>query len=113
PAKVHRPRPSSVSPWQSRSNACRTTSGGTWVFHRSGDQAWSESVHSAVLADSLSLLANTRRLTMLSISRFSASNRLAIESVGEALLNFGFLRAGLSRGRTEDLSDHLRRDLGL
>jgi len=50
---------------------------------------------------------------MLSISRFSASNRLAIESVGEALLNLGFLRTGLSRGRTEDLSDHLRRDLGL
>jgi hypothetical protein len=50
---------------------------------------------------------------MLSISRFSASNRLAMESVGEALLNLGFLRAGLSRGRTEDLSDHLRRDLGL
>ena len=50
---------------------------------------------------------------MLSISRFSASNRLAVESVGEALVNLGFLRTGLSRGRTEDLSDHLRRDLGL
>jgi hypothetical protein len=50
---------------------------------------------------------------MLSISRFSASKRPAVESVGEALLNLGFLRTGLSRGRTEDLSDHLRRDLGL
>ncbi|HKP26381.1 MAG TPA: hypothetical protein VJV39_21110 [Dongiaceae bacterium] len=50
---------------------------------------------------------------MLSISRFSASNRLAMESVAEALLSLGFLRTGLRRGRTEDLSDHLRRDLGL
>lgn len=50
---------------------------------------------------------------MLSISRFSASNRLAVESVAEALLNLGFLRTGLHRARTEDLSDHLRRDLGL
>jgi hypothetical protein len=50
---------------------------------------------------------------MLSISRFTASNRLAVESVGEALLNLGFLRTGLRRARTEELSDHLRRDLGL
>lgn len=50
---------------------------------------------------------------MLSISRFSASNGLGMDRLGEALLNWGFLRTGLSRGRTEDLSDHLRRDLGL
>jgi hypothetical protein len=50
---------------------------------------------------------------MLSISRFSTSNGLGMDSLGEALLSWGFLRAGLRRGRTEDLSDHLRRDLGL
>jgi len=50
---------------------------------------------------------------MLSISRFSASNRLAVESVGESLLNWGFLRTGLRRAGTQALSDHLRRDLGL
>jgi hypothetical protein len=50
---------------------------------------------------------------MLSISRFSTSTGLGMDALGEALLNWGFLRAGLRRARTEDLSDHLRRDLGL
>jgi hypothetical protein len=50
---------------------------------------------------------------MLSISRFSASNRLAVDSVREALLGLSFLRAGLRRTPTAELSDHLRRDLGL
>jgi hypothetical protein len=50
---------------------------------------------------------------MLSISRFSAPNRLCVESVAEALLNLGFLRAGVRRAGIEDLSDHLRRDVGL
>jgi hypothetical protein len=50
---------------------------------------------------------------MLSISRFSASNGLGMESLGEALLSLGFLRTGVRRARTEELSEHLRRDLGL
>jgi hypothetical protein len=50
---------------------------------------------------------------MLSISRFSASNGQGMDSLGEALLNWGFLRAGLRRAQTKELSDHLRRDLGL
>lgn len=50
---------------------------------------------------------------MLGISRFSTSNGLGMDSLGEALLNWGFLRAGVRRARTEELSDHLRRDLGL
>ena len=50
---------------------------------------------------------------MLSISRFSISNGLGTDALGEALLNWGFLRSGLRRARPEDLSDHLRRDLGL
>ena len=50
---------------------------------------------------------------MLSISRFSTSNGLGMDALGEALLNWGFLRTGLRRARTEELSDHLRRDLGL
>ena len=50
---------------------------------------------------------------MLSISRFSTSNGLGRDSLGEALLNWGFLRTGMRRARTEELSDHLRRDLGL
>ena len=50
---------------------------------------------------------------MLSIPRFSTSNGLGMDALGETLLNWGFLRAGLRRARTEDLSDHLRRDLGL
>ena len=36
-----------------------------------------------------------------------------MDSLGEALLNWGFLRTGVRRARTEELSDHLRRDLGL
>ena len=50
---------------------------------------------------------------MLSISRFAASNGLGMDSLGEALLNWGFLRTGLRRARAEELSDHMRRDLGL
>ena len=50
---------------------------------------------------------------MLSIPRFSTSTGLGMDSLGEALLSWGFLRTGLRRGRTEDLPDHLRRDLGL
>lgn len=50
---------------------------------------------------------------MLSVSRFSTSNGLGMDALGEALLNWGFLRAGMRRARTEQLSDHLRRDLGL
>ena len=50
---------------------------------------------------------------MLSISRFSTSTGLGMDSLGEALLTLGFLRTGLRRARTEELSDHLRRDLGL
>ncbi len=34
---------------------------------------------------------------MLSISRFSTSTGLGMDSLGEALLNWGFLRAGLQR----------------
>ena len=36
-----------------------------------------------------------------------------MDALGEALLNWSFLRAGVRRTRTEELSDHLRRDLGL
>jgi hypothetical protein len=50
---------------------------------------------------------------MLSVSRFSTSNGLGMDALGEALLNWSFLRAGVRRTRTEELSDHLRRDLGL
>ena len=50
---------------------------------------------------------------MLSISRYTASNRLAMESIGDVLLNWGFLRTGLRRVQTQELSEHLRRDLGL
>ncbi len=50
---------------------------------------------------------------MLSISRFSTSTGLGMDTLGEALLNWGFLRAGLRRSGTKELSDHLRRDLGL
>ena len=50
---------------------------------------------------------------MSSISRFAASNGLGMDSLGEALLSLGFLRTGVRRARTEELSDHLRRDLGL
>ncbi len=50
---------------------------------------------------------------MLSISRFSTQAGLGMDSLGEALLSWGFLRTGLRRAGTKDLSDHLRRDLGL
>ena len=50
---------------------------------------------------------------MLGISRFSTSTGLGMDSLGEALLSLGFLRTGVRRARTEELSDHLRRDLGL
>lgn len=50
---------------------------------------------------------------MLSISRISTSTGLGMNALGEALLNWGFLRTGLRRTGTKDLSDHLRRDLGL
>ena len=50
---------------------------------------------------------------MLSILRFT-SEGLGPDWLGEALLNLSFLRAGVRRrGSTEDLSDHLRRDVGL
>ena len=87
--------------------------GGTWGFRRPGALVGSEAVHFAGRRDRLSLLAQTRRQLMLSISRFSASNRLCVESVAEALMNLSFLRAGMRRARTEELSDHLRRDVGL
>ena len=50
---------------------------------------------------------------MLSILRFSTSTGLGMDALGEALLSWGVLRTGLRRARTEALSDHLRRDLGL
>jgi hypothetical protein len=50
---------------------------------------------------------------MLSIPRFSTQAGLGMDTLGEALLNWGFLRTGLRRARTAELSDHLRRDLGL
>ena len=50
---------------------------------------------------------------MLSILRFT-SESLRPDWLGEALLNLSFLRAGVRRrGSTEDLPDHLRRDVGL
>ncbi len=51
---------------------------------------------------------------MLTTSRFSSSTIFAMDWLGEALLNLGYMRTGLKRGRSADeLSDHLRRDLGL
>jgi hypothetical protein len=51
---------------------------------------------------------------MFTISRSASAPTVAKDWLGEALLNWGFLRAGLKRGRSaEELSDHLRRDLGL
>lgn len=51
---------------------------------------------------------------MLSILRFSSSNGHSSGSLGEALLNLSFLRAGVSRtGSVDQLNDHLRRDVGL
>jgi hypothetical protein len=51
---------------------------------------------------------------MLSFSRFSSSAGLGSDWLGEALLNWGFLRTGLRRaGTIEELPDHLRQDVGL
>lgn len=51
---------------------------------------------------------------MLGMLRFSSSSGQGSGWLGEALLNLGFLRMGLNRPRSaEDLSDHLRRDVGL
>ena len=51
---------------------------------------------------------------MLTTSRSSSAPTFAMDWLGEALLNWGFLRTGLKRGRSvAELSDHLRRDLGL
>ena len=49
---------------------------------------------------------------MFSILRFSS--RLGSGSLGEALLNLSFLRAGVRRRTSiEELPDDLRRDVGL
>ena len=48
---------------------------------------------------------------MLNILRFSS--RLGSGSLGEALLNLSFLRAGVRRTSIEELPDDLRRDVGL
>jgi len=49
---------------------------------------------------------------MLNILRFSS--RLGSGSLGEALLNLSFLRAGVRRRTSiEELPDDLRRDVGL
>jgi hypothetical protein len=50
---------------------------------------------------------------MLTTSRISRSPAFAMDWLGEVLLNWSFLRAGLQRRSAEELSDHLRRDLGL
>ena len=50
---------------------------------------------------------------MLTASRTSSSPAFALDWLGEVLLNWGFLRTGLQRRSAEELSDHLRRDLGL
>lgn len=51
---------------------------------------------------------------MSGILRFSSSSGLSSNWLGEALLNWGFLRLGLNRGhKLEELPDHLRRDVGL
>jgi hypothetical protein len=51
---------------------------------------------------------------MLSISRLSSSTGLGSDWLGEALLNLSFLRAGvMRRGSVDQLTDHLRRDVGL
>jgi hypothetical protein len=51
---------------------------------------------------------------MLSIPRFSSSPGSTKDSLGEALLNWGFLRTGLNRARSvEKLPDQLRSDVGL
>jgi hypothetical protein len=51
-------------------------------------------------------------MVMLSFSRFSSS--AGSDWLGEALLNWGFLRAGVRRWASiEELPDDLRRDVGL
>lgn len=50
---------------------------------------------------------------MLTNSRFSAAPAF-VDWLGEALLNWGYLRTGLKRRPSvERLPDHLRRDVGL
>lgn len=51
---------------------------------------------------------------MLTNSRLSATPTFVIDWLGEALLNWGYLRTGLKRRPSvEKLPDHLRRDVGL
>jgi hypothetical protein len=51
---------------------------------------------------------------MFGISRRSTSLSLGLGRLGAALLDLGFLRAGLRRApAVEELPDHLRRDVGL
>jgi hypothetical protein len=51
---------------------------------------------------------------MLGIPRISSSSGLGKDSLGDALLNWGFLRMGISRARSvEELPDQLRSDVGL
>jgi hypothetical protein len=51
---------------------------------------------------------------MLTNARFSSAPGRGMDWLGEALLNWGYLRAGLKRRPSvEDLPDHLRRDVGL
>ncbi|WP_162917098.1 hypothetical protein [Dongia deserti] len=50
---------------------------------------------------------------MLTTSRFSSAPIFAMDWLGEALLNWGFLRTGLRRSAIEELPDHLRQDVGL
>lgn len=50
---------------------------------------------------------------MLGMSRFSSSAGRGSDRLGEALLNWGFLRMGFRRPSIEELPDDLRRDVGL
>lgn len=51
---------------------------------------------------------------MLTTSRFSSAPAFAMDWLGEALLNWGYLRTGLKRRPPiEELPEHLRRDVGL
>jgi hypothetical protein len=51
---------------------------------------------------------------MLTSSRFSSAPVLGMDWLGEALMSWGYLRAGLKRRPSiEELPDHLRRDVGL
>jgi len=51
---------------------------------------------------------------MLRIMRSSVGPALDWDSIGQAMLNLGFLRMGLGRpGSAEELPAHLRQDLGL